>query len=105
MDDRDQAQQTASRSSAQARQALDRAARTRSRRRAPGQSPRSSGGHWDSGRCPMCGNHGAHQCGTEWRLANGTVGERPRRRAKRAGKSSSVRTVFGGLPTLGKGAR
>lgn len=45
--------------------------------------------------CPTCGNHGDHLCGRQWRLADGTIGKRPR------GKGS-VWTVRGGLPTLGK---
>jgi hypothetical protein len=41
-----------------------------------------------------CGNHGAHMCGRDWRLANGQTGKRPR--------GGSVHTVTGGLPTLGR---
>lgn len=46
-------------------------------------------------KCTRCGNHGAHLCGTEWRLANGQVVKRPRGRG-------SVHTVTGGLPSLGR---
>ena len=45
-------------------------------------------------RCTWCGNHGAHLCGTDWRLANGQIGKRPR--------GGSVHTVGGGLPGLGR---
>ncbi|WP_067520623.1 hypothetical protein [Alloactinosynnema sp. L-07] len=44
--------------------------------------------------CPACGNRGAHLCGRQWRQADGTIGTRP--------KGGSVRTVGGGLPSLGK---
>jgi hypothetical protein len=45
--------------------------------------------------CSVCGNHGDHQCGRQWRLADGRIGKRPRRKG-------SVWTVRGGLPSLGK---
>ena len=41
------------------------------------------------------GNHGAHLCGKDWRLANGEVVKRPR-------SQGSVHTVGGGLPGLGR---
>ncbi|MFC0436107.1 hypothetical protein [Kutzneria buriramensis] len=44
-------------------------------------------------RCTKCGNHGAHMCGKDWRLANGKITKRPR--------GGSVRAVTGGLPGLG----
>jgi hypothetical protein len=44
-------------------------------------------------KCTRCGNHGAHMCGKDWRLANGQITKRPR--------GGSVRTVTGGLPGLG----
>jgi hypothetical protein len=45
-------------------------------------------------KCTRCGNHGAHMCGKDWRLANGQIGKRPR--------GGSVHTVIGGLPGLGR---
>lgn len=57
--------------------------------------------------CPVCGSHRAHQCGQQWRLADGRIGEQPRRRDKGKGSrgGSSVWTVRGGLPGLGKRSR
>ena len=52
--------------------------------------PRRSG-------CAVCGNHGDHQCGRQWRLADGQIGKRPRGKGR-----GSVWTVRGGLPSLGK---
>jgi len=44
-------------------------------------------------RCWVCGNHGDHLCGGQWRLANGRIGRRPR--------GGSVRAASAGLPGLG----
>jgi hypothetical protein len=46
-------------------------------------------------KCTRCGNHGAHLCGTDWRLADGQIVKRPRGRG-------SVYSVTGGLPGLGR---
>jgi hypothetical protein len=50
--------------------------------------------------CKVCGNHGNHMCGKQWRLANGQFAKRRKRR-----KHGSVHTVRGGLPGLGKRRR